>query len=128
MRPLLALLILCINLPVLACGLPDARQLPLDDNSQLFVRLADNPRVGEHFAIDLLICKAGQAWSPERLKVDATMPAHRHGMNYRPRIKQRSVGRYTASGLLLHMPGQWRFHFDLAGDDWRVSTHFDYSL
>jgi hypothetical protein len=44
------------------------------------------------------------------------MPEHRHGMNYRPSVTRRGDGRFTASGLLLHMPGRWEFSFDLHGD------------
>jgi hypothetical protein len=41
------------------------------------------------------------------------MPAHRHGMNYRPTVAARGGGRYRAEGLLLHMPGAWEFRFDV---------------
>ena len=51
-----------------------------------------------------------------RLKVDATMPAHQHGMNYAPTIASEGAGRFRASGLLLHMPGRWEFAFDVTAD------------
>ena len=53
------------------------------------------------------------------LAVDADMPAHRHGMNYRPSLRALGDGRYAADGLLLHMPGRWRFMFDLERGDGR---------
>jgi hypothetical protein len=66
--------------------------------------------VGEPFALDAVIC----AKSPPRvLRVDAQMPAHRHGMNYRARVTPQGDGRYRAEGLLFHMPGAWQFVFDL---------------
>ena len=45
--------------------------------------------------------------------VDADMPEHRHGMNYRARVQALGGGRYRADGLMFHMPGRWRFVFDL---------------
>jgi len=48
-----------------------------------------------------------------RLAVDARMPAHRHGMNLRPRVTRIGVGEYRVSGMLLHMPGFWDITFDL---------------
>ena len=35
----------------------------------------------------------------------------------RGRVEARGALRYRAEGLLLHMPGRWRFMFDLALDD-----------
>ncbi|MBK7080614.1 MAG: hypothetical protein IPH55_07620 [Betaproteobacteria bacterium] len=47
------------------------------------------------------------------LAVDATMPEHRHGMNYRPTVVARGTGIYRADGLMFHMPGRWDLLFDL---------------
>jgi hypothetical protein len=41
------------------------------------------------------------------------MPAHRHGMNYQPRVTARERGVYVAEGLLFHMPGRWQLLFDV---------------
>jgi hypothetical protein len=51
---------------------------------------------------------------PTAVRVDADMPAHRHGMNYRATVTPLVDGRFTAQGLMFHMPGRWRFIFDLA--------------
>jgi hypothetical protein len=68
--------------------------------------------VSKHFALDVVVCaKSGAAGTG--LVVDAHMPAHRHGMNYRPTVAVRGGGRYRAEGLLLHMPGAWEFRFDV---------------
>jgi hypothetical protein len=68
--------------------------------------------VSKHFALDVVVCaKSGAAATG--LVVDAQMPAHRHGMNYRPTVAARGSGRYRAEGLLLHMPGAWEFRFDV---------------
>ena len=41
------------------------------------------------------------------LRVDAHMPEHRHGMNYRSTLQPLGGGRWRAEGLLWHMPGRW---------------------
>ena len=69
--------------------------------------------VGRHFALDIVLCApAGQAL-PATLAVDADMPAHRHGMNYRATVKALGDGHYRAEGLMFHMPGRWRVMFEL---------------
>ena len=73
--------------------------------------------VGRPFALDIAACAptgAPPGTAPPRLlRLDADMPAHRHGMNYRPGITPLGGGRYRAEGLLFHMPGSWRLHFEL---------------
>lgn len=70
--------------------------------------------VGEPFALDIAICHAGDAPIALR-RVDAEMPEHRHGMNYAPTVAAIGPRRFRAEGLLFHMPGRWRVHFELAG-------------
>jgi hypothetical protein len=64
------------------------------------------PRVGEPLQVDLALCSPAST-AIDRIEVDAHMPAHRHGMNYRPTVTSVSPGRYRASGLLFHMAGVW---------------------
>lgn len=73
--------------------------------------------VGAHVAIELAVCAADSAQPVESLVVDADMPAHRHGMNYRPSIVALGGGRYRAEGLLFHMPGRWRLIVELRAGD-----------
>lgn len=47
------------------------------------------------------------------LAVDATMPAHHHGMNTRPKVVRDADGSFTAAGMLLHMSGEWEMTFDI---------------
>ncbi|MBX3641642.1 MAG: hypothetical protein KF720_01070 [Rubrivivax sp.] len=83
---------------------------------QLAYRLLPDPvPVGRHVALEIVLCpQAGAAW-PTELRVDATMPAHRHGMNYRPSVSALAPGRYRAEGLMFHMPGRWELVFELRG-------------
>lgn len=67
--------------------------------------------VGKHFAVEVAVCPRDGA-PPEAIQVDADMPQHRHGMNYRSTVKPLGNGRFLAEGLMFHMPGRWRFIFD----------------
>lgn len=67
--------------------------------------------VGRHFVVDVRVCAEGTA--PVLTRLDADMPEHRHGMNYRPTLTATGEGRYVAEGLLFHMPGLWRLTFDV---------------
>ncbi len=60
-------------------------------------------RVGQHFSVLVTLCPA----QAQLLRVDAHMPEHRHGMNYRPTLQALDAGRWRAEGLLWHMPGRW---------------------
>ena len=73
----------------------------------------------QQLTIDVTICSKDNV-TIEHLKVDATMPAHGHGINYIPKITDKGENRYTASGLLLHMPGMWRLEVTFNADG---STH-----
>jgi hypothetical protein len=67
--------------------------------------------VGRHFALDFEVCPRAGAAMPATLAVDATMPAHRHGMNYAPTVTAAGPGRWRVDGLLFHMPGRWEMVF-----------------
>lgn len=69
--------------------------------------------VGDAFMLETQVCAKGGAAPPTGLRVDAHMPAHRHGMNYRPAVVAEGAGRFRAEGLLFHMPGRWQFVFDI---------------
>lgn len=70
-------------------------------------------RVGQHFALLVWLCPPGDA--PVTLnRVDADMPAHRHGMNYRVDLTPLAPNQWRASGLMFHMPGRWRLQFDVS--------------
>ena len=87
-----------------------------DGYTVLFVPRPAPLASGRHFALDIAVCPGPGAAPPQGLRVDADMPAHKHGMNYRASVAARGPGLYHAEGLMLHMPGRWRFIFDLALD------------
>lgn len=71
--------------------------------------------VGQHFVIDFVLCPRDASALPAEVRVDATMPEHKHGMNYRPSVASRGAGVYRAEGLMFHMPGRWELVFELRG-------------
>jgi len=76
-------------------------------------RTAPTPiAVGQHFSLEAAVC-ARSGPVPTDLRVDAHMPDHRHGMNYRASVAPRGDGRFVAEGLLFHMPGRWQLLFDV---------------
>jgi hypothetical protein len=66
-------------------------------------------RNGQPFVLAVRLCPA----SATLKAVDATMPAHRHGMNYRPSLHPLGDGRWRVEGMLWHMAGAWELRFDV---------------
>lgn len=66
------------------------------------------------FALDIRLCDGRMAELPGLVRVDAWMPAHRHGMNYVPTLAKLDWAHFRAEGLVLHMPGEWEFVFEFA--------------
>ncbi len=83
--------------------------------------------VGRQFIVEAVVCAAQTGGGATGLVVDAYMPEHRHGMNYRPRVSRAADGVYVAEGLLFHMPGQWQLRFDVdrGGRTERLSTDIE---
>lgn len=74
--------------------------------------------VGQPFVMWVTLCPA----EARLLRVDATMPEHRHGMNYRPTVHPVGEGRWRVEGLLWHMAGRWQLRLDVQqGGDTPVS-------
>jgi hypothetical protein len=91
-----------LSMPVHACPLA-APTLAKDDVQVVWKVDGDPITVGRHFAVAIRVCPADAVLA----RVDAVMPEHRHGMNYRPSVKQVAPGEWRAEGLLFHMPGRW---------------------
>ena len=119
MRVLLiaGVLLLAGTAQVLACQMPAleyARTLSDDKGFALAWRFVPaQPKIGEFFAVEFAICNRAGPATPETLRVDATMPAHRHGMNFQPKITATGPNTYRAEGMMFHMPGKWEFLFEV---------------
>ena len=68
-------------------------------------------KVGELFGMDVSVCAKQR--TVKGLAVDASMPEHKHGMNYKPTVTKNAVDGFSANGMLFHMPGRWQFAFDV---------------
>lgn len=111
-----------------ACGeeLSGATRRIEDARYEIVFRSAPAPiETGKHFSLDFAVCPRAGAGPPDAVRVDAVMPEHRHGMNYRPVVVARGTGLYRADGLMFHMPGRWEIRFDVvtaAGTDRLVAS------
>jgi hypothetical protein len=96
-------------------------RLSANDVVLLFRTVPAAIEVGRHFVVEAIVCATPAS---QGLRVDAQMPEHRHGMNYRPTVAATGAGRYRAEGLLFHMPGRWQLLFDVdhGGRTDRLST------
>jgi len=134
-RPLVALLV--AGLPTVAAAAPPACETPRGFEAQkrlaspdvvvLYRTVPAAIEVGRHFTVEAVVCPASAAGAATGLAVDAYMPVHRHGMNYRPRVSRKDDGTYLAEGLLFHMPGQWQLRFDVerGGRTERLTTDIE---
>ena len=114
------------------CGasLPAGQRL-LAEGSGLQVAFAPRPAplaLGRHFALDIVVCAPAGQPLPATLAVDADMPAHRHGMNYRASVTALGDGRFRADGLMFHMAGRWRLLFDLPASDGMPARRISHTL
>lgn len=72
------------------------------------IRLPDGAvPLNRPFDVDVQMCLATDT-PIEFFKLEATMPAHQHGMNYQPVISQSGTHSFSADGLVFHMAGVWR--------------------
>ena len=79
--------------------------------------------MGAPFTLVMNVCTR-RGDGAELLRVEATMPEHKHGMNYTPTIVVIGNGRYRVEGMLFHMPGEWELAFDVrSGEEIERLTH-----
>ncbi len=76
--------------------------------------------LAEFIVIEFAAC-ARNGGAIESAQVDARMPEHGHGMNYRAVVAAQGKQRFRATGLLLHMPGRWELAFAV-GDGTNAET------
>jgi len=82
------------------------------------------PPLNAPFALEVALC-ARDGSAAKAPRIDAWMPAHRHGMNYRPGVAGVSPGRFRAEGLLFHMPGRWEYVVEIDGDRMTLPVELD---
>jgi len=90
------------------------------DAPEAFITVTDIP-LAQPFSMQIKVCDPAAA---KRVRVDAIMPAHQHGMNYRPEVTGMGDGLFAVDGMLFHMPGMWEVRVTIDFDDQSVAyTH-----
>jgi hypothetical protein len=82
------------------------------DAPKVYVAYDDIP-VAQPFSMRVTVCNDSTI---NDLRVDAIMPAHRHGMNYTPQITTVGDGVFEVDDMLFHMPGVWEVQVNVAFD------------
>lgn len=102
---------LATAMPVAACPLlpTDGPRLASGPVQLAWRTEPANVLPGKMFVLLLKVCPADATLTA----VDATMPQHGHGMNYRPSLQALGGGRWRAEGLLWHMAGTWQLQLDV---------------
>ena len=102
-----------------ACGLPEKAIMMRAQDAAPFVVGLTIPRgaasVSMPFALAITVCPTGNQVA-DRVTADASMPAHKHGMNYAPEVVSKRAGVFEATGFLFHMPGLWRISVSVYND------------
>jgi hypothetical protein len=113
-RLLLAVLAVVATAARGACELPGGQTQKIQSAHYLVLyRTLPAPlKVGQHFSVEFAVCP-----TPESVHIDAGMPEHKHGMNYRPTVTATGEGRYRGDGLMLHMAGKWELVFEVRAKD-----------
>ncbi|WP_418317056.1 hypothetical protein [Piscinibacter sakaiensis] len=106
-----ALLLASAGLSAAPCPPPDPLATVVEaDQTRIAWRVESAPiAVAQPFVLLIDVCPAESVLR----RIDATMPEHRHGMNYRPLLQPLGNGRWRVEGLMWHMPGRWEMVFDL---------------
>jgi hypothetical protein len=99
-----------------ACDLPAGARVESISFSLSYRTQPATIALGEHFSLEYAICPKTGVSLPAMVGVDAWMPEHRHGMNYKASISALGSGRFRAQGLLFHMPGRWEFVFEAGSE------------
>ncbi len=83
--------------------------------------LTTNEPIEVSQATSITVTLCGDISNVERFEIDASMPSHGHGTNYKPEITQLSssdsAAKYQIDGLVMHMPGMWRWELQVVAPD-----------
>jgi hypothetical protein len=99
-----------------ACELPPGVRIETERVSISYWTIPAKIAVGQPFVLELAACAKRSTTVFEPVKLDAHMPEHRHGMNYKTKVSTMGAGRFHSDGWLFHMPGRWEFVFDIGAE------------
>src|SRR5262249_46480749 len=97
-----------------ACELPAGKRLESARLALSYRTVPAKIAAGEPFEVFFALCPR-DVFQAERIKVNATMPEHRHGMNYLPSVEAAGAG-YRSEGWMFHMPGRWEIVFEIGSE------------
>ena len=109
----LVVALLCAGAQAQTCEGPAGAQRVESPRFIVYYSPVPGIAVNKHFGLDVTACPKPGVSGPLQLRVDARMPAHQHGMNYKPTISSSAPGKYKAEGLMFHMPGRWELMFEV---------------
>ena len=102
------------------CAATAATTLEAGDVMLRFQLQPSSLQVGQPFAVRACATLGQPApRHPQRIRFDARMPQHGHGMNYQPSAVVEDGGWHRFEGSLLHMPGRWQLVFDVYDESTR---------
>lgn len=117
------------NAPTTACN-DSSNAFSIDDQSKALLQPDRQIEVGEVFSVKLTVC--GEELDGAEVALDATMPAHGHGMNYTPKktviVQNSDVVTIQFDGLRLHMPGKWQWQVTLRKNGERLQANEEFQL
>lgn len=122
---------LCMSTLVSACEVSSKSSVLTAENEQYVVALTPNPtkiKVSEPFQVNLQICRTDGEPFMGQIKVDARMPGHGHGMNYRPEITANTQNSFVGEGFIFHMLGKWQIEFRVMENNKTSKLTIDYHL
>ena len=123
------LLLACCPLPLPACELNGAERRELDEGLAVYYRLEPEvPALSEHFSMLFRVCRGQDSARIDSFALDARMPAHNHGMKYRPAVSELDDGMLQVSGLLFHMPGLWQVDVDFVSGERKHRFSIEYRM
>jgi len=128
-RSLLAACLCLVSNVGVACDLAGGESVELESGVSLHYRIEPSALlVGRHFSMQFLVCRDGGALVPDGFRIDALMPAHGHGMNYKASVELQPDGLVQAAGMLFHMPGSWQVRIYLSYDGRERRVELDYQV
>ncbi|PHQ69982.1 MAG: hypothetical protein COB93_06615 [Sneathiella sp.] len=127
----LSLLMAGISFSAYSCPISDDKKVPDLSSAQYDISVTTIPAVitvGELFKVDLEVCRKDGAPFNGEVTAAATMPAHKHGMNYQPEVIAVEESVHHMEGFAFHMLGSWQFAFQIRENGKTETILLDYDL
>ncbi len=112
------------------CNALDASTTTEEDGTTVSITPMNELKVSEPVSVTVTVC--GDNAADAVVTLDASMPAHGHGMNYAPEHTVTLTGdagqQVQVDGLLLHMPGNWEWRVDIDNGTAKISLREDFAI